>query len=383
VPIFTKSLNIAYISASLIPSRYANSVHVIKMSQAFVKKGHTVRLYVLEGDELGVNDDFEFYGVKKCFELIKLKHPSWIINKLKGLFFSYKVYKEIKKQYSIDILYSRHIYSLLWSSLLKLPMIYEVHTPPNNNFRKVAEKCILKKNNFLRLVVISDSLAKEYKKLYPWINEEKIRVVPDGADLLDFENDSSSTGDRRWPGRIKTIQIGYIGQLYKGKGIELICKVAPKLPEYDFHVIGGINEDIEKWKRNCDFDNIFFHGFVPHGKLQWYFNNIDIALAPYQSKVFAFGNAETSRWMSPLKIFEYMAAKKPIIASDIPVLREVLINNYNSLLVSSDNFEEWINAIKILANDYKLRDRIAKNAYKDLCENYTWEKRAEKVLRGL
>jgi len=91
------------------------------------------------------------------------------------------------------------------------------------------------------------------------------------------------------------------------------------------------------------------------------------------------GKLDTASYMSPLKIFEYMAAGKPIICSDLPVIREVLSEN-NAMLCDPNNIEQWVKAITILKNDPLSRRRLGNNARKTLQSNYTWAIRAEKVL---
>jgi len=83
--------------------------------------------------------------------------------------------------------------------------------------------------------------------------------------------------------------------------------------------------------------------------------------------------------MSPLKIFEYMSHKKPIVTSDLPVLREVLSES-NSILAKAESTESWIKAIKNLENE-EIREVIANKAYSDFIENYTWKKRAENIIK--
>ena len=105
----------------------------------------------------------------------------------------------------------------------------------------------------------------------------------------------------------------------------------------------------------------------------------DILLAPYQQNLQIANKGEnTSGFMSPLKIFEYMAAKKAIICSDLPVLREVL-NDSNAILVSPLKIQEWIAAIEKLMDD-RIRARFAASAYDDVKKNYTWNKRAHNIL---
>ena len=90
------------------------------------------------------------------------------------------------------------------------------------------------------------------------------------------------------------------------------------------------------------------------------------------------GRVETSRYMSPLKIFEYMSSKRPIVCSNHGVLREVL-NDDNAILVEPDSATAWIEAVGKL-RDKRLRDKIAQKAYRDFVDHYTWKARANMVL---
>src|SRR5690606_26549923 len=106
-------------------------------------------------------------------------------------------------------------------------------------------------------------------------------------------------------------------------------------------------------------------------------------LAPYQEDVYTKNEAvNIGRWMSPLKLFEYMSVGKPIIASDLSILREVLVDEKNSLLCSSRNIDDWIKALYRLS-DVNLREVLGKNAREDFLSKYTWETRAKNVLGGL
>ena len=106
-----------------------------------------------------------------------------------------------------------------------------------------------------------------------------------------------------------------------------------------------------------------------------------IFLAPYEKKVSVFGSdgSDTSKFMSPLKIFEYMSHKKPMIASDFPVIREVL-NEKNSILVDCDDIDGWVNSLNKLKN-VKNREVIANKALQDF-NNFTWKNRATNVVEN-
>lgn len=363
-------MRIAYLSSSIIPSRTANSIHVMKMCQAFAKNGHEVMLFARRAKEK-FEDDFTYYGVEPVFNIERQNWPG--IRGLGGFIYAKQIKRKLNAGNNYDLLYGRDIYSLLLCSGLKIPLIYEAHTPPENRVRILLEKRLFQSKNFKHLVVISNALKNEYLRLFPEL--EKIVTAHDGADLP--VNDKIPVKHLNG-GRIK---VGYIGHLYPGKGMEVIAQLAEHLSDIDFHIIGGTDKDINYWKEQVNSKNMIFYGFVPHGKLSDYYNSFDILLAPYQNKVQASGGGgDISKWMSPLKIFEYMSYGKAMIVSDLPVLREVLKHNLNCKLCGADNIEGWKFSLLKLANHPEERRKIGKCAYMDFVANYTWQKRGEKVL---
>ena len=106
----------------------------------------------------------------------------------------------------------------------------------------------------------------------------------------------------------------------------------------------------------------------------------DVLIAPYASQVSHAGGGDIGRWMSPLKLFEYMAAERPIVTSNLPVLAEVVQDDHTALMCEPGNVETWVDALNRLANDHALRRRLG-SAGRDLLEaKYTWAQRAETVL---
>jgi glycosyltransferase involved in cell wall biosynthesis len=106
-------------------------------------------------------------------------------------------------------------------------------------------------------------------------------------------------------------------------------------------------------------------------------------LAPYQSSVTVPGGGDVGRWMSPLKIFEYMAAGKAILASDLPVLREILSHGETALLCPPHNIESWIESLNQLQKDPELRALLGNNAKTVFQSQHTWQARAKKVLENI
>ena len=372
-------MKILYISKSAIPSRSANSIHVMKMCQAFADNGHNVVLLapdVKDQYEKNVPDIYQYYGVKKNFHIKKLVHP-----KLKGgaLFYTIAIFFYLFTNKRFDLVYGRFLHGVYVATLLKNKVIYEAHLPASdkNNHRLTVFKKLIKNKYLKRMIVISQALKNIYLEK-GYLNNNMIYVAHDGADVIENFNDKI-----KLYGSKDNLKVGYVGHLYKGRGIETIIECAKQLNDITFHLVGGLKEDIEYWKnysKNLKLDNVYFYGFVSPKETIKYRNSFDILLAPYAKKVSIFGNHEgdTSKFMSPLKIFEYMSHKKPIIVSDLPVIREVL-NEKNSILVECENIELWVNSIKKL-QDLKNRESIANQALSDFY-NYSWKNRAKLALK--
>ena len=373
-------MKILYISDSTIPKRSANSIHVMKMCNAFSRMGHEVILLStkrLGSQEKDVQSDFDFYGVEPHFELKKLWVPQW---KHSLLLYSLRCAIETLK-IKPDIVYGRFLLSIWLAAMLGFEVIYEMHFPVGHLRRlgKFSFTSLIKSRRLRHLVVISHALKDMIKND---VSGEKIIVAHDGADLISVDHKETQTGVLDPHGN--RTKIGYVGHLYPGRGIELILKMATELPDIDFHIIGGREEDIKTRKGEVERNNVFFHGFVSPSLINIYIRNFDILIMPYQRRVTISGDkySDTSQWMSPLKMFEYMASGKPIMASDLPVLREVLNQGKNAILVDPDDTDAWVRAIKHLVNNEELRKRIAQQALIDLKQSYTWERRAQKVLSG-
>ncbi|MDM7858497.1 glycosyltransferase family 4 protein [Thiopseudomonas acetoxidans] len=369
-------MRIAYLSSSIIPSRAANSVHVMKMCNAFSANRHEVTLYApnrKQEQEEGVSDVYEFYGVDSTFHIKKMPYPQvrfvrsfiYAFACLCSLFFS--------KQ---NLIYGRDFLSCFLSSFF-FATIYEAHSPLSG-IKLNLLKFMLRRKKFKRLVVISEALKNIFIKDGAIAKyQEKIFVAHDGADeVVNAENKKGLQG------RFDVLQIGYVGHLYKGRGIDVILDSAEKISDANFHIVGGVESDISYWKRELNsrnIENVYFYGFVSPAEASSICSLIDIFLAPYASVVSVYGGkGDTSKFMSPLKIFEYMSHGKAIICSDLPVLREVL-NERNAILVNSVDVNEWVDAINKLA-DEELRNQLGQQALYDFLTAYTWKMRAQNLI---
>ena len=375
-------MKILYISKSIIPSRTANSIHVMKMCQAFADNGHEVVLLapdVKNHYEKDIEDIYEYYGTRKNFNIKKLYHPN---QKFGALLYTLAIFFYLFINKKFDLVYGRFLHGVYVATWLNNKVIYESHEPnfDKKNHRLIVFKKLIKSKYFKKMVVISKALKNMYLEK-EYLNNTKIQIAHDGADeVVNFVRKIELLGHK------ENLKVGYVGHLYKGKGMEVIASLANKLDDdIEIHIIGGLEKDIKFWKSKINSKNIFFYGFIPHKEVSSYINALDVCLLPNQKIVLAHGSESSKEFMnisdftSPLKLFEYMSHRKPIIASDLPVIREVL-NEKNSILLKCDDIDLWINSIKNLKN-LKNRDLIANQALSDFY-NYSWKNRALLVLKN-
>lgn len=367
-------MKICYISSSSIPSKTANSIHVMKMCQAFTNKNIKIELLCPAFKDIDKDiDEFSYYGIKTKFNIRRVLWPDF-----KGSGYLYGILASI---YSVflraQLNYCRNLVGAFFSALFGKETVLEVHSPIKNSGRLIdfLFRGLIRLPRFKGLVVITKSLKDYYESNYPFLLG-KIHVAPDGSDVCEIEKNICSESENK-------VNIGYVGSLHSGKGMEIIASLVPLIRDVNFHVVGGDESQVDFWSNKLNrYDNIIFHGFLNHAIVPQYISSFDIVLVPNQNQVLGAGKGtvDIGKWTSPLKIFEYMSCGKAIVASDLPVLREVLKNGYNSMLCSPVNISEWLKAIELLRQDNQLRSYIGENAKFDFLENYTWDIRAKKII---
>ena len=120
-------------------------------------------------------------------------------------------------------------------------------------------------------------------------------------------------------------------------------------------------------------------GFVRQREVPSYLLASDVLVMPYSSKVTIRDGTEAGRFTSPLKLFEYMAAGKPIVATGVPSVLEILRPGENSVVTPPDDGGEFVRALGLVLGDSELCARVSSGAHSDAA-GYTWEKRVEKII---
>ena len=157
-------MKILYISKSIIPSRTANSIHVMKMCQAFADNGHEVVLLapdVKNHYEKDIEDIYEYYGTRKNFNIKKLYHPN---QRFGAFLYTLAIFFYLLVNKKFDLVYGRFLHGVYLATWLNNKVIYESHAPTfdKKNHRLIVFKKLIKSKYFKKMVVISRALKNMY-----------------------------------------------------------------------------------------------------------------------------------------------------------------------------------------------------------------------------
>jgi glycosyltransferase involved in cell wall biosynthesis len=423
-------MKIAIVAPTAIPSRRANTIQVMKMSQAFANLGHTVRLAAPRTGNPGDKEmealasrlhstdatawemlahHYGLSAVQGCpeaqgmsgdagapasasFASDALIRIDWLPShaRLRRYDFGWRTVRWARN-WQADLLYTRLPQAAAMASQMNLPTILEIHDLPQGGAGPRLFRYFLTGKGARRLVAITRALADDLQEKFgaPAVTagpEAFTLIAPDGVDLARYEAlPCPEEARRQLPLALpERFTVGYTGHFYAGCGVEMMLTLAARLSEINFLLVGGEPGEVSRISdvvKSLGLDNVFVCGFVPNAELPIYQAACEALLMPYQRQVAASSGGDISRYLSPMKVFEYLASGRAILSSDIPVLREVLTPE-NAILLPADDTAAWVQAIQDAQNDRIHRAELAEHAQRDALQ-YTWEARSQRILEGI
>jgi glycosyltransferase involved in cell wall biosynthesis len=376
-------MKLIYIANARMPTEKAHGVQIAKTCEALINAGVDLELWLpARRNPLKGRDIFEFYSLEKKFSVRKFfcLDPIGWLNFLPGLAFfiesktfAWSIARTLKHgQYDRAVFYCRDAYPLLPVLKRGLRYFFEIHdlgAKPKSYLLKVLAAS-------QGLVAITRGLADELGK---YVKQEKILVAEDGVDLGKFSIKLPRERARLDLGLVRDAKIVvYTGHLYQWKGAPTLAQAAQYLPENAWVCfVGGTESDVFDFKNYAKknrLQKIKITGQVPYNEVPYYLAAADVLVLPNSAK---FRISE--HYTSPLKLFEYMASRRPIVASDLPSIREVLDESTAMFFVPDDPIS-LARKISQLLSDPGLCERLATNAASRV-NLYTWDKRVEKILQ--
>lgn len=372
-------MRVALIEPGTLPAQTANSIQRMKMAQALVATGHTVRVFA-PGQDPGITwpEFARHYGLQHAFEL------EWVLNLpvLRRYDFAFSVVQRARA-WGADVLYSRSPQAATWAALSGLPSLFELHDVPMGFMGPWLLRRFLKAPGARRLVANTQFLADAITGKYRLPDRAGfLLVVPNGVDLERYADIPTPAQARQQLSLPEGFTVGYTGHLYPGRGLETILQLAAEAPEMNFLLVGGKPADVQVARqRAAGLLNVSLTGFVPNGELPRYQAAADVLIMPYGQQVAGSSGGNIAPYLNPMKMFEYLACQRPILASDLPILREIL-DETNAIILPGDDLAAWVQTLRGLAADPARCTALAAAARRT-AEKYTWEQRARRLLAGL
>ena len=362
------------------PSEKAASLFAAKSAETFGNQGIKTILIVPRRKGIIMEDPHIYYGLNKSFEVVYINTISVfgikVLDKLafslSYFFFSVGVLFYIKKNNDVaDVIFSNEILPLVLVSYIRPYCFYEMHDFPESKLGLFG--WCLKKMKWI--LVHNKWKLSEVQRTFRDISHDRFLYEPNAVDLNAFNLPISKEEARKrllLP-LLKKI-IVYTGHLYTWKGVDTLAESARILPD-DFFVIfvGGTKEDVDRFREKYgNIPNISVVGHVYHQEIPLWQKAADVLVLPNtaKEKISAF-------YTSPMKLFEYMASKRPIVATDIPSLREI-VNDENAIIVKPDDPRAMSEGI-MRAIQTNISKSISDQAFQYVI-NHTWDKRAERII---
>lgn len=378
-------MKLLYLADIRFPMERANGIQTVETAHALARAGVEVELMVRRSDERSDAECLAFFGLEahRKLRLSRVATPWGRASFLRAALGR-------ARSGAAGVVFTRDlVIAELVLRFGRAPVVYEAHTVASVFARESAdlyaerrppssaklgrldarEKRVCRGARGVVAITraLEEALTKRHGPMAP------TRVVPDGCRVEPEPP----------PHRLsEPPRIGYIGQLYPWKGVDVLVEAMTRVPRAELVIVGGLppEPDLERVKRLSTSlglgERVVFRGFLPPRELPAERARLDLFVIPLLE-------SETARlFTSPLKLFEAMASGCPIVASDLPSIREVLTHERNALLVPPGEPSALASALNRILEEPELGERLAAKAFEDV-KDYSWDRRAERLARFL
>jgi glycosyltransferase involved in cell wall biosynthesis len=383
-------VRILYLSDIRFPLERANGIQTMETCHALSERGHEVTLLVRPDTADRPRDPGEFYGLPPSPRLRVRRVGGGQHPRLRRAAYLLAAAWQARRP-AHDVAFTRDLgvadALLALPRRLRQPVVYESHgvaavvgasldslLADGRPAGAVKQRRLWAREHRVwtradGYVTLTAALAQELESHFG--TREAVSVVPDGVRLAPGRHYTP-------PRETRAPVVGYAGHLYPWKGVETLLRALAELPEARGLVIGGhpAESDLGTLQALAASlgvaSRVTFTGLVPPAEVAGRLEAADVLVLPNRA------TAISSRYSSPLKLFEYLAAGRPIVASDLPAFREVLRDGANALLVPPDDPAALAAAVRRLARHHAEAVALSQTGFEE-ATLYTWDARAARL----
>ncbi|MFD2237513.1 glycosyltransferase family 4 protein [Aureimonas populi] len=360
-------------------------VHIEEMLRAFRDRGHEV---VVVGPHEGDHDKF---GSKSLSVTLLRRFMPRPLSELAEFCYSILAFFKLRKAYLAhrpDVIYERYSLFLLAGCLFArrygVPFLLEINAPlyaersadgglALKAFARWTERVAWKSADLA--LPVTQVLAGDVREA--GVPAERIHVIHNGINEQRFSGEDDGTVRRRELGLDGRLILGFVGFAKAWHGLDQVVDVLARDGEkHNLHLlVVGDGDVLSALRQKAEAmgvgRRVSITGVVPRESVAAYVATFDIALQP-----------RVTSYASPLKVFEYLAFGKPIIAPDQPNIREILAHENQALLFDPQDCDAFGRAILRLCEDPALRERLGENARRTIAERgFTWAGNVVRIER--
>lgn len=368
-------MKLLYLTHMRLPTEKAYGVQMLNTCKAFAQNKVAVTMFVAKHVNEISKDVFSYYGVAPLLlHFYYFNVPTFFKNTRLGFWLHMLLFSVVcmarSRGKGFDIYYSREPFPLFFYTFLNKKTVYEMHDFPQTQLWFHRWLC-----RRVSYVVVTNAWAKEKCKEVFGIKESNLILAPNGFDGELYKEHISKLDARTqlmMPLQQKIVL--YSGHLYAWKGVETILEVAKNLPDIQFIFVGGLPADQKRLQDNYSNSNV---QFVPHQSphlVPVYLMAADVLVLP---NVPLTQHSEFST--SPIKLFEYMAARRPVIASRLPAITS-LVNEEEVFFATAGDAQDWQTQILFVVNTPS-SVQVRVDAALNKAQLFTWQAKAQTILQ--
>jgi glycosyltransferase involved in cell wall biosynthesis len=377
---------ILYTAFDIVPSPKGASTHILHNLRGLVNGGFDVHLITPNDGLLPTEDTIEGASITRVSQDLTQNFLA------RAMHFGRAVASHLALNQDYDVVHYRNIWDGLHIAQSKkrfgYKTLFEVNGLPSIELKyhypgldpdlllKIKEQEIATLH-LSDMIICPSNVTRDYIASLG-LNRKLVTVIPNGVSPSDFSPSPLPVRDGRVPILL------YIGTLADWQGLDIVIKALPKILEQGavrLQIVGrGRSRQrklLAKQIRKLGIEeHVVVQSAVPHHEIPALIATADICVAPL-----GLNDRNVTQGACPIKVLEYMAAGRPLLASNMPIVRELVREDMDALLFSPSDSDDLARQVLALLNDFELSTRLARSASERALTKFTWHEAQKKLIK--